>query len=69
MFYSTDHRLNSKMIPYNNDERRSYLRRSFENYSFVVNYVDNNEEAEKCVKQEVAICRDFVKLLPSTSNF
>jgi len=57
------------LIPANHEEGKINIRRSYENYLFVVNYVDKNEGAEEIVEKEIQICRDFVQLLPSSPNF
>jgi len=69
LIYKLIYRLYSKLIPANHEEGKINIRRSYENYLFVVNYVDKNEGAEEIVEKEIQICRDFVQLLPSSPNF
>jgi len=62
-------RLYSKLIPPNMEKKREYLRKSFENYNFVVNYAERNEQCVERIETELQICRDFVQILPSTLGF
>ena len=51
------------------EKKREYLRKSFENYDFVVNYAERNEQCVERIETELQICRDFVQILPSTLGF
>jgi len=57
-------RLYSKFINSDKGKRLENMDNSLQYYSFLVNYVKLNPDAEKCVKSEYEVCAELVELLP-----
>lgn len=57
-------RLYNKFITPDKQQQLENVEKSYNAYSFLVNYCERNSNAKELMHVELSVCKDFVKLLP-----